>query len=216
MTTSLIIQYLPLLGIGFLKTAGLALAGIIGSTLVGFIYAVIHYYNVPVAKQIVVVLKEIFRGSPFLIQLLFVYFGLTSLVGTGVSIEGVCVVVISLYQGAYIAEVFRGGFESVGKGRLEAGRSLGLTGSQIFSSVIVPESWRVVLAPLFGQYVGLVKQTAIASVIGFIDLLFGANSVIQQGANPFAVLLIVALGFFILSYPLSVAALRLEGRTIAS
>lgn len=201
---------------GFVNTLTLTVIGIVTSTLLGFLYAVIRYYRVPGFSQVVRVLMEVFRGSPLLIQLLFIYYGFAFAGVRGVTVLAVCVIAIALYQGAYISEVFRAGLESVGKGQREASRTLGLNEFTTMTRVILPQSMRVALAPLFGQYVALVKHTALASVIGYTDLLRFGKAVIDIHNNPFEVYLVIGSMYFILSYPLSLVALHLEKKAIKS
>lgn len=199
---------------GFVNTLTLTIMCIVASTVVGFLYAVIRYYRVPGLSQVVRLLMEVFRGSPLLIQLLFIYYGLAFAGVQGVTVLAVCVLTITLYQGAYISEVFRAGLESVGKGQREASRTLGLNEFTTMTSVILPQSMRVALAPLFGQYVALVKHTALASVIGYTDLLRFGKAIIDVSNNPFEVYLVVGILYFILSYPLSLVALHLEKKAL--
>lgn len=201
---------------GFLNTLLLTLWSILGSTVLGFLYALVRYYRIPGLTWLVIALTEVFRGTPLLIQLLFIYFGLSSLGIRGVAVIVVCIVTITLYQGAYIGEVFRSGLESVGHGQREAARTLGLHEFSIMGWVVLPQSLRVVLAPLFGQYVALVKHTALASVIGYTDLLRLGKAIVDREQNAFEVYFVVAVLYFILSYPLSLAARQLEKRTVRS
>lgn len=199
---------------GFVNTLILTVAAIVGSTLLGFIYALVRYYKVPIAEQIVTVLLEVFRGSPLLIQLLFIYFGLAFMGIRGVPVLVVCIITITFYQGAYISEVFRAGLESVGAGQKEAARTLGLKEFQTMMFVILPQSLPVIYPPLFGQFVALVKHTALASVIGYMDILRYGKAIIDREHNPFEVYFTVAVLYFVISYPLSLIAQRLEKKAL--
>src|SRR5699024_4235573 len=103
-----------------------------------------------------------------------------------------CIVTITFYQGAYISEVFRAGLESVGIGQKEAARTLGLKEFQTMMFVILPQSLPVIYPPLFGQFVALVKHTALASVIGYTDILRYGKAIIDREHNPFEVYFTVA------------------------
>ncbi len=153
----------------------------------------------------------IFRGSPLLLQLLFIFYGAAYL-GFGVNAFGAVVVGLTLYMASYIAEVFRAGFESVPVGQIEAARTLGLSRFAILRDVLFPQTLIVVLAPLFGQYIALVKYTSLASIIGFSDLLKQGQAITARIGYPFEVFFVVGVLYFLISYVLSLAAKYFEKR----
>jgi polar amino acid transport system permease protein len=157
---------------------------------------------------------EIFRGTPLLIQLLFVYFGAAYLRLDWITVFAASVIAITLYQGAYISEVFRAGFEAVPAGQREAASTLGLSRFHINLHVIFPQTLLVVLPPLFGQYLTLTKNTVLASVIGYSDVVRQGQAIIERGANSFTVYLVVAILFFVFNYPLSLLVRAIEKRII--
>jgi polar amino acid transport system permease protein len=149
-----------------------------------------------------------------LVQILFIYFGAAYLEIDAVTVFIAVLLALTLYQGAYVSEIFRAGLESVPAGQWEAGRTLGLPRWRILKDVVLPQTVTVVLPPLFGQYIGLVKNTSLASVIGYADLTRQGQGIIDRFGNPFLVFLVVAVGYFIISYPLSLTARSLEKRRI--
>lgn len=199
---------------GFWFTIELTVAGIVTSTLLGLVVALIRFLRVPVLAQAGRVYLEVFRGSPLLVQILFIYFGAAYLEIDAVTVFIAVLLALTLYQGAYISEIFRAGLESVPAGQWEAGRTLGLPRWRILKDVVLPQTVTVVLPPLFGQYIGLVKNTSLASVIGYADLTRQGQGIIDRFGNPFLVFLAVAVGYFIISYPLSLTARSLEKRRI--
>ncbi len=199
---------------GFWFTIELTLASIVTSTLLGLVVALIRFLRVPVLAQAGRVYLELFRGSPLLVQILFIYFGAAYLNIDAVTVFIAVLLALTLYQGAYISEIFRAGLESVPAGQWEAGRTLGLPRWRILKDVVLPQTVTVVLPPLFGQYIGLVKNTSLASVIGYADLTRQGQGIIDRFGNPFLVFLVVAVGYFIISYPLSLTARSLEKRRI--
>jgi len=207
-------RQLFLTGLG--NTVVLTIAAIVASTVLGFLVAVVRRTRIPVITQILGIYLEVFRGTPLLVQILFVYFGAAYLKIPGLSEFNAILIALTLYQAAYITELFRGGFESVSPGQLEAGRALGMSKPRVFVWVVLPQAMRVVIAPLFGQYIGLVKQTALASVIGYADLMRQAQGFIDRFGSPFIVFALVAVVYFFLSYPLSVAARKLEEKAAFS
>jgi polar amino acid transport system permease protein len=199
---------------GFWFTIKLTVASIVTSTLLGLVVALVRFLRVPVVAQVARVYIEVFRGSPLLVQILFIYFGAAYLYIDAVTVFVAVLLALTLYQGAYVSEIFRAGLESVPAGQWEAGRTLGLPRWRILKDVVMPQTVTVVLPPLFGQYIGLVKNTSLASVIGYADLTRQGQGIIDRFGNPFLVFLVVAAGYFIISYPLSLTARSLEKRRI--
>src|SRR5205085_3533971 len=111
------------------------------------------------------------RGTPLLIQLLFVYFGASSLGFEWTSTLAAAATSLVLYEGAYIAEIFRAGIEAVPPAQREAARVLGLSPTTTFLRVVLPQAMQIVRAPLVGQYIGLVKDTSLAIVVGLAELM---------------------------------------------
>ncbi|WP_426989240.1 amino acid ABC transporter permease [Pseudarthrobacter sp. Y6] len=202
MNLSLLIPSLPLLVQGLGVTLALSLAAIAGGTLLGLVAATLRTSRLPVLSQIARLYIEVLRGSPLPITLFFVYFG-AAYAGYDMNIFAASVVGISIYQGAYIAEIIRGGIEAVPKGQWEASRILGLSTSQTFLSVVLPQTRRISLPPLVGQYIALIKDTSIAFVIGLAELVRQGQSVVDRIGQPVIVYLVIALMYFIICYPLS-------------
>lgn len=197
---------------GFWFTIKLTAASIVTSTLLGFVVALVRFLHVPFVGPVARVYLELFRGSPLLVQILFIYFGAAYLNLSAVTVFIAVLAALTLYQGAYISEIFRAGLESVPKGQWEAGKTLGLSRWVILKDVVLPQTVTVVLPPLFGQYIGLVKNTSLASVIGYADLIRQGQGIIDRFGNPFLVFVVVAAGYFVISYPLSLVARSLEKR----
>lgn len=197
---------------GLIMTLALSAAAIVGSTLIGLVAATLRSSKVPVGSQVARIYIEIFRGSPLLITLLFVYFG-AAYAGYHMDIFVAAVVGVSVYQGAYIAEVFRAGIEAVPSGQWEASRTLGLSNGQTFISVVLPQTGKIVLPPLIGQYLALIKDTSIAFVIGLAELVRQGQSIIDRVGQPVAVYLTIAILYFIICYPLSLWVRGLEKRS---
>jgi polar amino acid transport system permease protein len=199
-------------GLGY--TVGLTTVTIITSTMLGFIVALLRAAKIPFVGVLLRIYFEIFRGSPLLVQILFVYFGAAYLQMYGVSVFVAVSIAITLHQATYISEIFRAGFESVAPGQREAARSLGLSRLHVTKDVVLPQAMKVTLPPLFGQYISLVKNTSLASVIGAADLVRQGQGIIDRFGNPFEVFLVVAALYFIISYPMSLIATNLEKRTV--
>lgn len=195
---------------GLIGTILVAVVALVTATLVGTVIGVLRARRIPVLDLVLRAYVEIFRGSPLLVQLLLVYFGATYAGFRGMSVFAAVVVALTLYEGAYIAEIVRAGIESVPRGQEEAARSLGLSGAHRLIFVTLPQAFRALLPALIGQWTALIKDSALASVIGYVDLVKAAQSLYARTGTPFEVLLIVAALFFVLCLPLTMTAKRLE------
>ncbi|WP_367143689.1 amino acid ABC transporter permease [Pantoea stewartii] len=200
--SELILSSLPLLWRGLIITLLLSVAAIVGSTLLGLLAAVLRTSRLPVARQIAVIYTELFRGTPVLITLMFIYFGVAYF-GYDINLFAASILGLSIYQGAYIAEIFRGGIEAVPKGQWEVSWILGLSRRQTFTSVILPQTRGIVLPPLVGQYLSLIKDTSIVSMIGMSELMHQGQAIVDRIGQPVLIYGLVALLYFALCYPLS-------------
>jgi polar amino acid transport system permease protein len=202
MSADLLMSSIPILLQGLGVTLILSLASIVGGTLVGLFAAVLRTFGPWGTPRLARIYTELFRGSPVLITLMFIYFGV-SYFGYAIDVFAAGVVGLSVYQGAYIAEVFRSGIESVQKGQWEVSQILGLSKAQTFFSVIVPQTGRIVMPPLIGQYLSLIKDTSIVSMIGMSELMHQGQAIVDRIGQPVAIYGLVALLYFIICFPLS-------------
>ena len=214
MNFSLVSDSFPLLFQGLLMTLLLSIASMIGSTIVGLVAATLRTSRLPVGSQIARVYVEIFRGSPLLITLLVVYYGV-AYAGYDMNVLVAAIIGISVYHGAYIAEIIRGGIEAVPHGQWEASKILGLSSTQTFTSVILPQTRKLVLPPLVGQYIALIKDTSLAFIIGLAELTRQGQSIIDRVGQPVLFYFLVAVIYFIICYPLSLWVQSLDRRRLA-
>lgn len=151
----------------------------------------------------------LFQGTPLLLQLFVVFFGLPLL---GVQIEPWLAAGLSLmaYAGAYLAEIWRGGVEALPRGQWEGAAALGLRRWATLRLVILPQALRLTLPPTVGFLVQLVKATAVTSIIGFSELMKTADALNNATFEPFTVYGFVAIIYFVLCFPLTMVARRLE------
>lgn len=206
---------LPGLLRGFEMTILLSLASAAISTVLGVVAAAARFSRIPVIAQIAHLYVEVFRGTPLLITLLFVYFGSAGL-GLNINLFVASIVGLSVYTGSYIGEIVRSGLEAVPRSQWEASQILGLHAPTTFFSVILPQTRRVVLPPLIGQYIALVKDSSLASMIGAMELLRQGQAAIDRIGQPVLVYASVAVLYFIICYPLSIWVRRLDQRRLAA
>lgn len=152
---------------------------------------------------------ELFQGTPLLMQLFIVFFGL-SLLGWDVSAWFAAAIGLTFFTSAYLAEIWRGCIESIPKGQWEASASLALGPVQQMRYIILPQALRIAIPPTVGFSVQVVKGTAVASIIGFTELTKTGTMLANATFKPFQVFGLVAVGYFCLCYPLSLYARYLE------
>lgn len=113
---------------------------------------------------------EIFRGTPLLVQIFMIYFALPVLIGHRIDPFIAAVAACSINSGAYVSEIFRAGIQSIDKGQMEAGRSLGLSWGQTMRYIIWPQAFKAIIPPLGNEFIAMLKDTSLVSVIGFEEL----------------------------------------------
>ena len=208
---------------GLKNTLVITLFAVILGTLIGLILALIRvtYDNNKKAtglfKIIINILNfianiyiTIIRGTPAVIQLMFFYFCIfTSRDANGVF---VAIVAFGINSGAYLAEIFRGGINSIDKGQMEAGRSLGLSYIQTMIFIIIPQAIKVVVPSLLNEFIALIKETSIAGYVAVQDLTRGGDIIRSRTYDAWTPLIAVAIIYLILTYALSLVSKNIEAR----
>lgn len=154
---------------------------------------------------------ELFQGTPLLMQLFMVFFGI-ALLGVDVSAWMAAAIALTLFTSAFLAEIWRGCVQSVAHGQWEASASLALNRLEQLRYVILPQALRIAVAPTVGFSVQVVKGTAVTSIIGFTELTKTGGMIANATFEPFLIYGLVALGYFLLCFPLSLGARYLERR----
>ncbi|GAA5513990.1 L-cystine transport system permease protein YecS [Deinococcus carri] len=142
---------------------------------------------------------EIFRGTPLLVQLFFLFFALPQLTGVSLPAFNTAVLGLSLFAGAYAAEIIRGSLNAVDRGQVDAARALGLTPLQTLRLVLIPQAARTAVPALGNQFIGLLKDSSLASVITVSELLLTTRGLVSITYQPVPLYLAVALIYFLLS-----------------
>jgi len=167
----------------------------------------------PVPGRLVAVHVQLFQGTPLLMQMFLVYFGL-ALLGLETSPMTAAALCMVLYASAYLTETWRGCVQSIPKGQWEASASLALTFSEQLRYVIFPQALRLSIPPTVGLVVQIIKNTSLASVVGFIELTRAGQMIANVTFEPFLVYALVALLYFALCFPCSLLGRWLEKRTL--
>ena len=195
-------------------TVTLSLIAFIGGGLAGLGLLLLRFTKLRGVSTAVAWYVQIFQGTPLLMQLFLVYFGL-ALAGMDTSPLGAAAICLTLYASAYLTEIWRGCVNAVPKGQWEASTSLALNYTQQMRYVILPQALRLGVAPTVGFLVQIIKGTALASVIGFVELTKAGQMISNATYQPFLAYTFVGLLYFALCYPLSWWSQRLENRRLA-
>jgi len=195
-------------------TVALSLIAFMGGGLVGLGLLMLRFTKMRGAAMAVAWYVQIFQGTPLLMQLFLVYFGL-ALLGMDTSPLVSAAICLTLYASAYLTEIWRGCVNAIPKGQWEASTSLALNFTQQMRYVILPQALRVAIAPTVGFLVQIIKGTALASVIGFVELTKAGQMISNATYQPFLAYTFVGLLYFALCYPLSWWSQRLETRRLA-
>ena len=196
---------------GWLTTVGLSLAALLASSLIGSVAALLLQSSQPLLEAVGRVYVELIRGTPLLVQLLIGFYVIASAVGLENRFV-VGVLVLSLFSGAYMAEIFRGGLAAIPKTQIDAARAIGLSPLQTLRFVILPQAVRLVLPPVAGQLVSLVKDSSLLSVIAISEFTLNAQEVNSFTYSTLESYLPLAVGYLILTLPLSALSRWLEAR----
>ena len=153
---------------------------------------------------------RLFQGTPLLLQLFLVFFG-ADLLGFDLGPYLSAILGLSLNAGAFLGEIWRGALQAVPRGQEEAARALGLRYGARMLRVVGPQALRIAIPPTVGFLVSLVKSTSLAAIIGFVELTRAGQLLNNATFQPFTIFGIVALLYFLLCWPLTIASRRLEG-----
>ncbi|WP_319581664.1 amino acid ABC transporter permease [uncultured Pseudodesulfovibrio sp.] len=192
-------------------TVGLSLIAFISGGLVGLMILVARISPRPLNRRLAKGYIEFFQDTPLLMQLFLIFFGI-GLLGFDISPFITAAMGLTLFTSAYLAEIWRGCVESIAKGQWEAGESLALTRWQQMRFVILPQAVRIAVPPTVGFSVQVVKGTAVTSIIGFMEITKTGSMISNATFRPLLVYGLVAAGYFIICFPLSALARRVERR----
>jgi len=176
----------------------------------GLLIALAQTSKSTILKTLVHIYITIIRGTPMLIQIAFMYYGILPLIGLALSPFWTALIAIGLNSAAYVSQVLKSGILSIGKGQLEAAKVLGLTQMQTVRYIIVPQALRAVLPALGNEFITLIKDSSLASTIGVVELFKEGSIIISQTYDALTVYVGVALTYLVLTSTLSAIVYRLE------
>ena len=209
---SLIWNSLPLLLAGAGVTIEITAIAVGLGFVFGLITSVCRLSGVKILNILAVCYVNIIRGTPLLVQIFLIYFALPMIIGERINPFVAAVAACSVNSGAYVAEIFRAGIQSVDKGQMEAGRSLGLSWMQTMRYIILPQAFKHVIPPLGNEFISMTKETSLVSVIGFEELTRRGQLIIAKTYGSFEIWMTVAALYLIMTLSIAQLVSFLERR----
>ena len=207
---SIVWQYWPFLYHGALLTLQMTFICVICGFVLGVLLSLIKISKCTPLVWFGRFCTSIFRGTPLLVQLCIVHFGLPQLLGVTFTATQSGILTFSLNSAAYISEIFRGGIQAIDKGQYEAAMSLGVGYKDMMKDIILPQAVRHILPSLVNEAVALLKETSILSYVGAVELLRAADQITVMTYRFFEPYLVIAVIYYIFVMILSAFASRLE------
>ncbi len=201
--------YFPLYVEAFFLTVRIGWLGIGLSFVIGILGAFILYFKIPVLRSVVTVYVELFRNTPLLVQLFFIYFALPK-VGIVISAEGCGILGLGLLGGSYMTEAIRSGLVAVALSQVEGARVLGFSRRQIFTEVILPQAVIGSMPAVMANVIFLLKETSVFSAISLMDLMFTAKDLIGLYYDTTESLVLLVFFYIIMLLPVSVLGSFIE------
>jgi len=207
--------YVVLLLKGAVVTLELSLGGLVIGSVLGLVLGLMRRSRFGGLRALALLYIEALRSTPFVILLFFIYYALPLALNLDIPPYLAAISALSLHCAAYMAEVVRSGIDAVVKGQWEAAYALGLTYRRVLGLVVLPQALRIMVPPTIGVYISTLKDSSLASIIGFVELLGQGMAVRESnvGRNTTDILLAVAIGYFIMCYSLSRLGRYVERRT---
>lgn len=209
---SVISASLPFLLEGLLVTLGLTIVSILIGIVIGSLAGIARVSKVKILRSVATVYIDFIRGTPLLVQVFLIYFGIPGLTGSPVPSTVAAIVALSINSGAYVAEIVRAGIQSIDKGQEEAAKSLGMSAVQAMRYIIFPQTIRRILPPLGNEFISLLKESSLVSAISIEELLRKGQIVITRNFRPFEIYITVALMYLVMTLLISQLVRWMERR----
>lgn len=206
----LFMKSLPAFAKGIFVTLQITSVALILATAIGLFIGLINIGNNKVLKSFAKVYIDLVRGTPLIVQAFFLYFGMTGALNFKISAETAGIIVISLNAGAYMAEIFRGGIQSIDPGQMEAARSLGLPYATAMRKVVLPQAFKNMIPSILNQFIISLKDTSILTVIGVRELTQSGQIIIASTYRSFEIWTMVGVMYFLLIFTLSTIFRKIE------
>jgi polar amino acid transport system permease protein len=196
------------LGVTIAYTVGTILLGLV----IGLVAGLLRLSRNPMITAPLVAYVEIFRCTPLLVQIVWFYYALPVVLGIDIPAHVAAVLVLSLYTGAFYAEIIRGGVNSIERGQWDAARAIGMRRRQVMRHVILPQAVKRMIPPFMNQSIIQLKNTSLVSTIAVADLLYQGTMITAATYRPLEVYTMVAIIYFLVLFPMTLAAQQVERR----
>lgn len=203
---------LPSLISGLGVTMKIAVFALVIATIAGIIFGLMSISKSKILRGISIVYIYIVRGTPLMIQAVFIYLGLGQALNVRFDPVLAGIVILGFNAGAYLAEIFRGGIEAVDKGQMEAARSLGLSNSKAMIKVVLPQAIKIMIPSILNQFIIAIKDTSILSVIGIRELMQSGQIIVGTTYKAFEIYGMVAMMYLIIITILTLISKTIERR----
>jgi len=199
----LVLQSFPLLLLGAGVTVQITVLSVSFGLLIGMFVGVARLATLWPVKTLAAVYVDFIRGTPLLVQIFLIYFALPIIIGQRIDPFIAAITACSINSGAYVAEIFRAGIQSIDKGQMEAGRSLGMTWAQTMRYIIMPQAFKRIIPPLGNEFIAMLKDSSLVSVIGFEELTRRGQLIIARTYGSFEIWISVAFIYLIMTFTIS-------------
>lgn len=179
---------------------------------IGCMIGIARLCNVKPLRYLANIYVDFIRGTPLLVQIFLVYFALPGIIGERVDPFFAAIAACSINSGAYIAEIFRAGIQSIDKGQMEAGRSLGMSWVQTMRYIIMPQAFKRIIPPLGNEFIAMLKDSSLVSVIGFEELTRRGQLIIARTYASFEIWMAVAIIYLVMTFAVARLVGMLERR----
>jgi polar amino acid transport system permease protein len=203
-----------ILMIGFVLTLKISILATFFAIIIGTVVGIARLSNEPVTRGISLVYVELIRNTPLLVQIYIIYFFVGSMLRLSALTSGTAA--LSIFAGAYVAEIVRAGIQSIHKGQREAARSLGMSYAQAMRYIILPQAFKRIIPALAGQFISLIKDSSLVSVIALADLMFQGQQAVARTYYAFEIYFTVAFLYLVMTFTLSMATQYVERRLAIS
>lgn len=208
----LIVNSFPLLLVGAGVTIKITALSVALGVVIGLFVGIARISRIKILRVLAAIYVDFFRGTPLLVQIFLVYFALPVITGQRVDPFVAAIGSCGINSGAYVAEIFRAGIQSIDKGQMEAGRSLGMTWVQTMRYIIVPQAFKRVIPPLGNEFIALLKDSSLVSVIGFEELTRRGQLIIAKTYGSLEIWISVAVIYLAMTLTISRFVAYLERR----
>jgi polar amino acid transport system permease protein len=209
-------QYRTIIAIGLGFTVLYALGTILAGLIVGFAVGIARLAQSRIVNYPLIAYIEAFRCTPLLVQLIWFYYAFPVIVGLDIPAHVAAGMTLSLYTGAFYAEIIRGGVNSIERGQWDAARAIGMRRGQVMRRVILPQAIKRMIPPFMNQSITQLKNTSLVSTIAVSDLLYQGEIITATTYRPLEVYTSVAIIYFGVLFPLTLLAQLVEKRLAAS